>query len=214
MLSKDARADIECCLADAVRACLGHPADQRPQFIGQYLLAKLDGTNMPNSQTVYVSGDQLQVELNALASTLTKALNIVAIDATESPLRMLARYLIVGEASASTLSSSNGGAQPVVNTATSGSGTCGSSTRSVLKGEMTGITNIHTIDALVDAKHDHCEEMQHKVEGFATMPEENLDHAAGERGAKGNDPRLLDASHGHVKEVSLFKSIDMAPTWL
>ena len=86
-------ADVEQSLGEAVKACLGLPADDRPAFIGSYLLAKLSGSELPTAPAASPSSASLGAELPALARLLSKALNVASELTPDEPLRGLAEAL-------------------------------------------------------------------------------------------------------------------------
>jgi hypothetical protein len=96
--SAETLADVEQSLGEAVKACLGLPADDRPAFIGSYLLAKLSGSELPTAPAASPSSASLGAELPALARLLSKALNVASKLTPDEPLRGLAEALTAGAA--------------------------------------------------------------------------------------------------------------------
>ena len=87
---------LEESMTSAVKACLGLPASLRANFIGTYLLARVDGTALPAApERDPENATVLSKELPALASLLSKAVNQAFKDHRGNDIqRTVASYLL------------------------------------------------------------------------------------------------------------------------
>ena len=89
---------LECNMKEAVNACLGLPAAERPAFVGRYLLAIDEGSPLPPAiprDTKATTVTAMNHELSALAALLTKAVNHACGEPKRAPLiRIVAERLV------------------------------------------------------------------------------------------------------------------------
>ena len=85
-------------MKEAVNACLGLPAAERPAFVGRYLLAIDEGSPLPPAiprDTKATTVTAMNHELSALAALLTKAVNHACGEPKRAPLiRIVAERLV------------------------------------------------------------------------------------------------------------------------